>query len=150
MTLGLRPAVLGQGLAALRGGCSICVVLSGHVIPADAQHLDKHAGAVDQWMDTRAAAVSPGDGDFLHFEFKFSRQEESLRIESPALDFLQGEDRLHRRLLKGFETALRIFEFQAERDAQHQVENSAEDLTVEGLALGLGFGAQPARADRAA
>ena len=98
-------------------------------------------------MDAGAAAVSPGDGDFLHFEFEFSRQEENLGIESPALDFLQREDRLHRRLLEGFEAALRVLELQAERDAQHQVENSAEDLAVQGLALRLGFGAQPARAD---
>src|ERR1700676_5232262 len=98
-------------------------------------------------MNAGSATVSPGDGDFLHFEFKFSAQEESLGIESPALDLLQRKDRLHCRLSKSFEAALRVLELQAERDAQQQVENPAEDLAVQRLALRLGFGAQPARPD---
>ena len=48
---------------------------------------------------------------------------------------------------EGFEATLRVFEFQAERQAQDQVEDSSEELTMQRLALGLGFRTQPARAD---
>jgi len=50
-------------------------------------------------------------------------------------------------LLEGFESALRVFELQAECEAQDQVEDASEDLAVQGLALRLGLGAQPARSD---
>ena len=68
-------------------------------------------------------------------------------IESPALDFLQRENRLDRGLLEGLESALRVLELKAESDAQQQIEDPAKDLAMQGLALSLGFGAQPARAD---
>ena len=37
---------------------------------------------------------------------------------------------------------------QAQNEAHQKIENAAEDLPVQGLALGLSFSAQPARADR--
>ena len=49
--------------------------------------------------------------------------------------------------LKGLEAALRIFELQAQGDAQQHIEDSAEELAMQRLALGLGFGAEPARSD---
>jgi hypothetical protein len=139
--------VIWQGLCGVSGGCRFGGVLSGQVIPADAKHLHDHAGAVSQRVDAGATAVSPGDGDFLHFEFQLSREEENLGIETPAFDFLQWEDRLNCRLLECFESALCVFEMQSEGEAQDQVEDPAEELAMQRLALRLGLGAQPARAD---
>src|SRR5579863_846321 len=98
-------------------------------------------------MDTGPAAVAPQHGDFLHLKSKFAGEEKNLGIESPALDFLQREDGLDGGLAEGFESALRIGELEAERDAQQEIEDAAEDLAMQGLALRLGFGAQPARTD---
>ena len=98
-TLGLRAALAGQCFCGLSGRRGISVVLSGQVVPTDAQHLHDHAGAVDQRIDASSAAVSPGDWDFLHIEFQLSGEKENLGIESPAFDFLQREDGLHGRLL---------------------------------------------------
>ena len=95
-------------------------------------------------MDAGLATMSPGDRNLLNFETELARQKQNLRIESPAFDFLKREDRLHCRLLEGFEAALRVFEFQPEREAQDQVEDSSEELTMQRLALRLGLGAQPA------
>ena len=49
-----------------------------------------------QWMNPRAAAVSPAHGNFLHAESELARQEKNLRIEAPALDLLQRQNRLRR------------------------------------------------------
>ena len=48
---------------------------------------------------------------------------------------------------EGFEATLRVGEVKAERETQDQVEDAAEELAVQGLALGLSFGAQPAGTD---
>ena len=136
-----------QGLCGLGGRFGITVVLPGQVIPADAKHLDDHAGAVDQGIDASSTAVSPGDGDFLHVEFQLMGEEEDLGIKTPALDFLQREDRLNCRLLERLESALGVFEVQAQGEAQDEVEDPAEELAVQRLALRLGFDAEPARSN---
>src|SRR5580704_12487377 len=98
-------------------------------------------------MNSCAATVGPGYRHFLHTEAEFRGQEKDFGIESPALDFLQRENLLHRPLLKSLEAALRILEVQTERDPQQQVENASEDLAMERLPLRLQFGLQPARSD---
>ena len=92
--------------------------------------------------------MSPGDWNFLHFESELAGEEKNLGIESPALDFLQGKDRLGRRPFERLESALRVGELQAERGAQQQIEDASEKLAVKWLALSLQFGAKPARSDR--
>src|SRR5271165_378658 len=127
---------MAPGKSKAGGGGGISGVLAGQVVPADVKHLHHHAGAVEQGIDAGSVAVGPDDGDFLYFEFELSRQEENLRIESPAFDLLQRKDCLGGRLFESFEAALRVFEMQAEREAQEKVEDSAEELAVQGLALG--------------
>ena len=98
-------------------------------------------------MNSRAAAMRPGHGNLLHAESEFAGEKKNFGIESPALDFLQRENFLYRLLLKSFVAALRILETKAESNSQQQIKNTAEELAMEGLALGLGFGLQPARSD---
>ena len=111
------------------------------------KHFLEHARAVHQGIDTRPAAVSPEYGNFLHFESEFAGEEEDFGIESPALDFLQRKDGVHRGAFEGFKSALRIFEVKSQRDAEQQVEDAPEELAVKRLALRLSFGAEPAGAD---
>jgi hypothetical protein len=98
-------------------------------------------------MDASFATVSPGHGNFFYFKTELASEEEYLGVESPALDFLHGKDRIDRAAFKCLEAALGIGEVKAEGEAQKQVENAAEKLAVQGLAPRLGFRAQPARAD---
>src|SRR5208283_4308008 len=93
-----RSASAGQRVRRLSRDAWPGVILPGQVVPADVQHLHKHARTVDQRMDARAPAVSPGDRHFLHAEAELPRQEENLRIKSPPFNFLHREDRLDRRL----------------------------------------------------
>src|ERR1035438_1739123 len=88
------------------------IIFSRQVVPADAQHFLKHAGPVYQWMNAGSSTVSPVHGHFLHAEPKFARQEKNFRIEAPALDALQRQNRLHRAPRECLEAALRIFESQ--------------------------------------
>ena len=147
LELGWGTAVVWYGLCWLGRRLEIAVVLPSQVIPADAKHLRNHAGAVDQGIDASATAVAPGDGDFLHVESQLSGEKEDLGIKTPSLDFLQREDRVNRRLLERLESALSVFEVQAKGEAQDEVEDPAEELTVQRLTLSLGFDAEPARAD---
>jgi hypothetical protein len=142
----LRPTVLWQRLRGL-GERRMAIVFSCQVMPSDTEHFHHHAGAVDKGINAGSTAMSPGDGNFLHFEFELFGQKKYLGIETPTLDLLRWKDRLNGRLLKGFEPTLRVLELQAEGDAQHQVEDAAKELAVQRLALGLGLGTQPARAD---
>jgi len=132
------------GLGGERGGG---VVFAGDVVPADVKHLKEHAGAVEQWVDAGSVAMGPGYGDFLYFEAEFAGEEKNFGVESPALDFLAREDGVDGRTIEGFESALRVSELKAEGEAEQQVEDAAEELAMQRLALGLGFGAQPAGAD---
>src|ERR1700686_3757755 len=141
---GLGPGLIRQSLLRLRRARRLAIVLSRQVMPTNSQHLHYHAGAVNQRIDAGSAAVSPGHGNLPHSEFELSRQKENLGIESPALDLLQREDRPNRRLTESFEATLRVLEFQTERGAQHQVEDPAEDLAVQRLALRLCLRPQPA------
>src|SRR5579862_245323 len=145
MTLGARAAVDGERLGA---GCGRDVIFSCHRIPADPEHLLKHAGSIDQRIDAGATAVSPGDWNLLNFKSELAGKKKNLRIESPALDLLKRKYHAGGRLFESLESALRVFELQAERDAKQQVEDAAEELAVQRLALSLRFGAQPARSDR--
>ncbi len=88
--------------------------------------------------------MCPNHRDFLNFKTELTRQKENLRIEAPALDLLRREDCECSPLPKRLEAALRIFELQAQSDAQQQIENSAKKLAMQRLALGLQFGLQPA------
>jgi hypothetical protein len=74
----------------------LSIVLPLQVIPANAQHLDEPARAIDQRINAGSVAVSPGDGDFQRFEAQLTRQEKNLRIKSPPFDFLQGKNGLDR------------------------------------------------------
>jgi hypothetical protein len=143
----VRPAAFGQCLRGLGRWRRIAVVLSFQVIPADSKHFHHHAGTVDQGIDAGSTAVPPDDGNFLHFEFELSSQEENLGIKTPAFNFLEREDRLNCGSPESFEAALGVLEFQTKGEAQDQVVDSAEELAVQRLALRLGFGPQPARAD---
>lgn len=98
-------------------------------------------------MDAGVAAVSPGDGDFFDFEAELAGEEKNFRIESPALDLLTREDRIDGGALEGFESALCVGVVEAERETEKEIEDASDDLAVKWLALGLRFGAQPARAD---
>src|SRR5215471_16649805 len=100
-------------------------VFSGQRVPADPQHLQKHLRAVSEGMNAGASAMSPGDRDLGHFESRFAGEDKDFGIESPAFDSLMGENGAHRRLLEGFEPALRVFEFQAEGEAQQKIEDAA-------------------------
>ena len=88
--------------------------------------------------------MGPNHRHFLNFKTDLTREKENLRIEAPALDLLQREDCECSPLPKRLEAALRIFEVQAQSDAQQQIENSPKKLAMQRLALGLQFGLQPA------
>ena len=88
--------------------------------------------------------MPPNDGNFFHLESQLAREEQDFGVEPPALNFLQWKDRERCRAFECFESTLRVFEMQAEREAQQQIEDSTKDLTVYWLALGL----SPARSQR--
>ena len=113
----LRAALAGQCFCGLSGRRGISVVLSGQIVPTDAQHLHDHAGTVDQGVDASSATVSPGDWDFLHIEFQLSGEKENLGIESPAFDLLQWKNGLCATSCEGLEAALSVLKLQAENDA---------------------------------
>ena len=92
--------------------------------------------------------MTPYDGNFSHFESQLAREEQDFGVESPALNFLQWKDREGCRSFEGFESTLRIFELEAQGEAQQQIEDSAKHLSVYWLALGLNLSPEPARADR--
>jgi hypothetical protein len=70
-----------------------------------------------------------------------------LRVEAPALDGLELEDGLGGLAGEGLEAALGVGKGQAHDEAGDDVEAAAEELAVEGLALGLAVALQPAGAD---
>ena len=81
--------------------------------------------------------MPPNDGNFFHLESQLAREEQDFGVDPPALNFLQWKDRERCRAFECFESTLRVFEMQAEREAQQQIEDSTKDLTVYWLALGL-------------
>jgi hypothetical protein len=95
-------------------------------------------------MESRALTVRPNHRDLDRLQTHPAGQEKNLWIKPPALDPLQGKNSLRRLTSKGFEAALRIPEMQTQNEPQQHVKNASERLPVEGLALGLEFGAQPA------
>jgi len=103
--------------------------------------------AVAKVADAGAGVVGPADGDFLDVIAALEGDEENFRIESPAFDGLELEDGLGGGAGEGFESALSVGEGQAHNEAREGVETSAEDLAVEGLAMGLAAGGEPAGAD---
>src|SRR4030095_5408038 len=123
-------------------------VLSADRVPADSQNFHEHPQAIAQGTDTSAFAVRPAHRNFLNLETKSASQEENLRIKTPALDVLQGEDRLNRPAGTCLKTALGVTIVQTENNPQSQIENAAEQLPIERLGLRLQLDAQPARAHR--
>ena len=119
-------------------------VFSSQRVPANFQHFQKHLGSVAERIDARAFAMSPCHRDFHCFELELFRQIQQFRIEAPPFNVLQWENRLGGRAGKGFKTALRILETQAQYHSQQQVENPSEELSVKRLALGLQITLQPA------
>ena len=71
-------------------------------------------------MNAGAPAVPPLHGHFVHAETELARQKKNLRIEAPALDALQRQNRLRRAPREGLEAALRIFELQPQNHPQQQ------------------------------
>ena len=137
----------GQGVGYRNGWSRVAIIFSAEIVPPDVKDLLDHARAIDQGIDARATAVSPCDRDFLYFETELAGEEKNLGIKSPTLNFLQREDCLDRGLFESLESALGVLELKAQGEAQQQVEDAAENLAVQGLPLGLRFGAEPARTD---
>lgn len=116
-------------------------------IPANDCQLFKHLQAVAQVADPGACVVCPADRHFLNPEAALECDEEDLRIEAPALNGLKLEDGLRGRPSKSLEAALRIGKGEPHNHAAYGVKAAAEELPVEGLAVGLAAGGEPARAD---
>src|SRR5580704_1308057 len=98
-------------------------------------------------MDARSFAMRPGNRDFADDEPKLLSQVEQFRIESPALDLLQGKNSLRAAPGEGLEPALRILELQAQNDAQRQVEDASEEPAMHRLPPNLQSTIHPARAN---
>src|SRR5579864_204218 len=111
------------------------------------QRLEKHAGAVRQRANSSSGVMAPNHWHFCYFESKSAREEENLRVKSPALDFLQREDCLRGASSERLEAALCVLEIQAQQDSEKKVECSSEDLACQRLAMRLQFAAHPARTD---
>ena len=95
-----------------RDGRSPAIVLTFNVIPADAQHFLEHACPIDQGIDSGSTHVAPAHRYFRDAQAELARQEQNFRIETPALNLLQRQNRLSRAPRKCFESALRIFKLQ--------------------------------------
>ena len=61
--------------------------------------------------------MAPFNGNLLHAESEFTGKKENFRVESPALNPLQGENCLGSAAAKSLEAALGIAKSQAERNA---------------------------------
>src|SRR5439155_19237940 len=122
-------------------------IFSGQRIPANLYHFSKHANPIAQRTDARAFAVCPCNRHFGNLQTELFRQVEQFGIEAPAFHRLQRKNCLRGSTCERLEAALRVPEGEAQRDAQHQIKNSAEQLPVEWLPLALQITAQPARAD---
>ena len=88
-------------------------------------------------MQPRALVMRPQNRDLFDAQSRAPGQKQNFGIECPALNFLQGKNARCGIAAKGLESTLRVREMQAEHDAQHKIENSPENLTMERLALGL-------------
>ena len=98
-------------------------------------------------MKPGALAMRPLHRNLSYFESKLSSQKKNFWIEAPALNLLQRKDGLRRRTGESFEAALGIVKAQIQDQAQGEIENASEKLPMQGLALGLQLGAQPARSN---
>src|SRR5262252_5958499 len=120
------------------------VIHTGQGIPANLHHVYKHAKPIANRVKACPFTVRPLHRHFDGLEAHAAAKEEDFRIESPTFDFLEGEDSLRGFAFESLESALRVFEVQAEDEAQQEIEDAAEELAVQGLALGLQLGAKPA------
>src|ERR1022692_2164085 len=114
----LRPwaRVPRQRLSWLRAHGRSAVILAGQVIPANANHLLKHPRPIHERMNPRVSAVTPKHRHLFHAKAKLARQKKNLRIEAPALDSLQWQDRLRGPASESLEPALRVFESQPQNN----------------------------------
>ena len=62
----------------------VAIIFARQVIPADAQHLLKHARPVQQGMDPRAAAMSPAHRNFLARGIQICAREKESRDRIPS------------------------------------------------------------------
>ena len=93
-------------------------ILPENGVPADLQHLEKHAHTVSKRTDARTLGVRPDHRYLLHFQSRLSCQKKQLGVESPPLNALQREDGLCSSAGKCFESALCVFETQAEENSE--------------------------------
>ena len=91
--------------------------------------------------------MGPFHRDLDGAQLELVGQKQQLRIEAPALDVLPRKNRVCRRPGKCLEAALRVAIAQSQDDPQTEVEQPSVQLAIPGLAFGLQFCLQPARAD---
>ena len=136
----IRLAVSGVKQVCLSGCGAVvipAVIFSAECVPANLEHFSKHAASVAQRTDASAFAVGPCHRNLHCLEPELFGQVKQFRIKAPALDLLQRENYPSRPAGKGLKSALCVFELEAQRKAQHEIENPPEELAVERLAFSL-------------
>src|SRR6185437_1215778 len=108
------------------------------------RHILQHLDAIFQIAHAAALVVAPGNGNLANHVLQLASDEENLGIEAPAFDCLETEDRLRCRATECLETALRVFEGQADHGAGDPVETSSEELAIERLVNRLPRSVHPA------
>ena len=100
--------------------------MSSETIPADLQHLERHANSIAEVADLGAIIVLPAHRDLANGEPELAGEKKQLGIESPMFDLLTAEKGLRGLRSEGFEAALRVLEFQAEHYSQQQIEDASK------------------------
>ena len=121
------------------------VIPSSKGVPANNGNLLQHFQSVSQVADFRAFVVSPAYWNFDNAIAALEGDEQNLGVKAPALNCLQLENGLGGGAGKRLESTLCVGEMQSHYSPNDGVEAAAEDLTVEGLAMGLPVFFQPAR-----
>jgi hypothetical protein len=91
--------------------------------------------------------VSPRDWNFRDFHSRFACKVEQFRVKPPTLDLLLWEYLSRSRARECFETALRVFDIEAENNSKRDVEGAPIKLTQQRLPLSLKLGTKPTGAD---
>src|SRR6202161_360337 len=98
------------------------IIAAKQGVRADDGDVLKHPHSVFEIADAAALIMAPGYGNFDDAIASLEGDEENLRIESPALDGLQLENRLRGGAGKRLEAALRVSERQSHHGARDRVE----------------------------
>src|SRR5262249_49949417 len=131
-----------------RRGRRLGRILSCKRVPANFQHLSKHAQSIAQGAYSRPFNVRPRHRNFCDRELELPGEVEQFWIETPTLDPLLGKDFPRCILCEGFEAALRVFEVKPQDHAKGQIKYTSVELAQQGLSLRLQVRTHPARANR--